>query len=605
MKQSLKIITEGLLLIPFFIVLATVFVVDNELVNGTVTGKHFGFYYVLAVSGFTVVPLLLIRKKAIRLGLIDLIMLLFTGWVVLRAGSYDIYSHTKLILLLLLFVLYIYFKVLLSQRHIYGFWLMVFFILTGAVEAIWGLRQLYGFDHSQHSLFRLTGSFFNPGPYSGYLALTVPAALYYILCDYKLLKRKFNLRMWLFYIRLAISFATVCSVILVLPASMSRAAWLACLAGCTFCIVCYYRNNKQIQTYIVNHKKLIAIGAICGFIIFSGLCAGMYFLKKDSADGRSLIWKTSLNVIKKNPYGVGLGNFSGAYGKEQANYFASGLGTEREEYVAGNPEYGFNEYLQIGIESGIVGLGLFLLLIVVVLWKGVKTKQVAAVSSLLSLLVFAGMSYPFSILPFLIVFVLLIAFIGSNSYSTEKIKISYKWSLLCLSILLCFVLVNVKIQQPVHDAYIKWGKSKMLYHSGIYSDAIDEYKELFPYLSDQINYLFEYAQSLSWSSQYEESNIVLEKAMQISCDPMLYNVMGKNYQAMKIYDKAEQSFLQASYIVPNRIYPYYLLTLMYIDSGEIEKAKEIAQVVLTKEPKVQSTAIREMKEEMQTLLNDN
>ena len=44
------------------------------------------------------------------------------------------------------------------------------FILYGVVEAVWGIRQVYGFTYSNHSLYALTGSFYNPGPYSGYLA---------------------------------------------------------------------------------------------------------------------------------------------------------------------------------------------------------------------------------------------------------------------------------------------------------------------------------------------------------------------------------------------------------------------------------------------------
>ena len=36
--------------------------------------------------------------------------------------------------------------------------------------------------------------------------------------------------------------------------------------------------------------------------------------------------------------------------------------------------------------------------------------------------------------------------------------------------------------------------------------------------------------------------------------------------------------------------------------GELEKAKGTAQIVLTKEPKVQSTAIREMREEARKIM---
>lgn len=49
---------------------------------------------------------------------------------------------------------------------------------AGGIEAVWGLRQLYGYAVSNHSLYVLTGSFFNPGPYSGYLAMILPVCLH-------------------------------------------------------------------------------------------------------------------------------------------------------------------------------------------------------------------------------------------------------------------------------------------------------------------------------------------------------------------------------------------------------------------------------------------
>jgi len=83
------------------------------------------------------------------------------------------------------------------------------------------------------------------------------------------------------------------------------------------------------------------------------------------------------------------------------------------------------------------------------------------------------------------------------------------------------------------------------------------------YLSDQTPFLFEYAQCLNKAGEYAKSNQVLAQAIKISCDPMLYNIMGKNYQGLKNYQLSEQNFLLASHIVPSRIYPYYLLANLY------------------------------------------
>ena len=86
---------------------------------------------------------------------------------------------------------------------------------------------------------------------------------------------------------------------------------------------------------------------------------------------------------------------------------------------------------------------------------------------------------------------------------------------------------------------------------------------------------------------------------------MLYNIMGKNYHALKQYAEAERCFVKSSNIVPNRIYPYYLMALMYMDARETKKAKVAAQIVLTKEPKVQSTAVKEMRKEARKIASND
>jgi tetratricopeptide (TPR) repeat protein len=139
----------------------------------------------------------------------------------------------------------------------------------------------------------------------------------------------------------------------------------------------------------------------------------------------------------------------------------------------------------------------------------------------------------------------------------------------------------------------------------MFKESAIRYGELYPCLNDQIKFLFEYAQSLSKSEQYAQSNTVLERAMQISCDPMLYNIMGKNYQAMKEYEQAESAFIKSTQLVPSRLYPWYLLTKLYAEIGLQDKVRETAAIVLTKEPKVQSQAVKEMRKEIEKLRTKN
>ena len=119
-----------------------------------------------------------------------------------------------------------------------------------------------------------------------------------------------------------------------------------------------------------------------------------------------------------------------------------------------------------------------------------------------------------------------------------------------------------------------------------------------------IRFLFEYGHSLHKSFLYGDSNKYLEEACRYSSDPMVLNVMGKNYQEQHCYEQAEKFFYRAIHRLPGRIYPYYLLANLYAepDFYKPDKLKEAADSVLTKEPKVHSTAIDEMRSEVREIL---
>lgn len=583
--------------IVFWIAMYTVFVINYNLANSIVSGKYFWFYFSIGIYAIVSTPFIIkqYKKEPLPFTLFDFLILLY-GIITIFISSVINHSEaiTRHILLVLIIAFYFYSKITIRLQKSNLFRMILAIQLTGLIEAIWGLRQLYGFDFSQHAQFKLTGSFFNPGPYACYLSVISPIAFYYLLRNCACCQVKLRPRYWPVYLRWGISILTFAGSILVLPAAMSRASWLAAIGGCGIVLLYYLLQNRKVKVYYHTYKKrCIGILPVLLLLVVIG-CIGMYYLKKDSADGRALIWKISMQTILQHPIGVGIGDFSGAYGQEQAAYFASGRATEQEQYVAGNPEYGFNEFLQICVEQGILPFLLYMTIVVYSLYVGCKRRKVAPTASLVALLIASAMSYPFSVLPFLIVLAFLLAWIHADENGKPLPKLTLSFTLAGL------VLVGVCLynRYPAYGAHKKWKRCSILYHSGAYQYAVKEYKLIYPMLSDQLTFLFEYAQCLSKSEQYEESNGVLSKAAKVSCDPMLYNIMGKNYQALKQYDMAKQCYEMSANIVPNRIYPYYLIALMYDEMGEYEKAKAAAQIVLTKEPKVQSTAIREMRDKM-------
>ncbi|MDD4489221.1 MAG: O-antigen ligase family protein [Paludibacter sp.] len=597
-----KIILKLILFIPFIVVLSTVFAFSDKLANGVLTAKHFWFYLSIGVCAIGMVThSLFVSNSKIKLVIADLLLLFICliGLLPFLSGAEA--ANTHLILMTLLFVLYVYFRITLSFGRVYKYVLMLLVITTALVEGMWGLRQLYGLTSSQHSLFRMTGSFFNPGPYAGYLAVIVPLALYYVFADYKVWTKHWNQCYLLFYIRWILSLLTCMVVLPALPATMSRAAWLAVAGGCGFVACSFLLRKYPVKAYFSTHRKKLLIAIPLMFILMTLCVYGIYQLKKDSADGRALIWKNSVHAIVNHPMGVGMGNFAGAYGDEQIAYFSSGKASEREKLIAGNPEYAFNEYLQIALELGIPGLLLFFSLVSYALYKGICNRLYAPVASLVALLVFAFMSYPFSVLPFLIVFVLLVAVCV-----TDVQKSGMKGVRMIVVAPLTFLIVAVCLYNrlPVYKAYKDWSQAKVLYGLGLYPEVKEQYESLHPYLQDNPAFLFEYGRILSRMGAYAGSNDVLRIGMKKSCDPMFYNIMGQNFQHLKAYKLAEESYSKAAFMVPHKLYPYYLLTKLYVQTGEQQKALKTTEILMRSNPKVHSPAIDEMRNEIRLLMKD-
>ena len=463
-------------------------------------------------------------------------------------------------------------------------------IILGGIEGVWGLRQIYGLAVSNHSLYALTGSFYNPGPYSGYLAMIFPLCLY----EWLNLKEKTE-RTWVeqgkYYIALGVMLLILC----VLPAGMSRSAWIAAAISGTWVYGMRVSWGSRLKEFGRKYKKRLVLACIAGSVIIIVAGYALFQLKATSANGRLFMWKISSMAIAESPViGHGTGNFVSAYGRAQENYFANGEFSETEELVAGSPEYAFNEYLQVAMEYGIPFLLVVSLVIAFCLWKGSSEGRIGICGGVISFLVFSFSSYPMQIPGFAVTFYLLLA---ACAIGRSKV-------ILFLFISMMALLGTYYWKNNQYAACKDWYRSKMLYNIGAYQSAKEDYGKLYPELANRGTFLFEYGYSLHKLKEYDNSTRILEEAMTHSNDPMILNIIGKNYQALGDYEKAEEYLIRSTHRLPGRIYPYYLLAKLYAEPQYLqpEKLKYAAEIVLTKEPKVQSTAVREMREEVKKLL---
>lgn len=595
--SSLLLAACGILLlaIPFFI--------DSSPAGGIVMDNLFRFHYLqLFFAGSMALAAIVTFKHPVHLQWADFLIVLFFFIVLLTYDRELAAEPEKLLFGGQMVVLWFMLRhAFMQYPRLYTLFLAVI-IIMGMLEAVWGMEQLYGYRQSNHSLFRLTGTFFNPGPYSGFLAMILPVCLGGIL----LLKGYKNTLRWS-KIRTPYYFLWFCffCMSVVLPAGMSRTAWIAALVSCgwVYWISCIGREKTVI--FFNKHRRSVLLALCIGAVLLTAGIAGIYHLKKDSAEGRLLMWQMSIRIIKKYPLtGTGLGGFPAAYAEAQADYFSSGKASDTEKRVAGSPEYAFNEFLHIGTEQGLAGLLAFAGWLGYCFYEGIKRKRYGAAGGSFSLAIFSFASYPLQLPVFWIYLIFLTAICVTGEKKRQKV---FGIPRLTTAILPLLVLVSFGLSYyglKRKPAYRKWQTAKHLYHTHAWESAWMQYEPIYQLLRHRPDFLFEAAQCLNKTGNYEVAGKLLERGAGLSSDPMFYYILARTEQAQGRYDEAEQHLRHAIEILPERLYPYYLLAKLYAEPSfySPDKLRMAIDSVLTKEPKVNSTAIREMREEAEALL---
>jgi tetratricopeptide (TPR) repeat protein len=335
----------------------------------------------------------------------------------------------------------------------------------------------------------------------------------------------------------------------------------------------------------------------------------LFKYKEGSSLGRILVWKISLLHIKEWILtGVGFGGFEFQYNKWQADYFMNNpndiLNTQLADYI----QFTYNEFFQIFIETGIIGFILFVFFIYFIcknitiqIKKRNTITRFFIIPFSISFFTFVMMSltsYPLQNIHLLIIFFTIIAVLSYNAPVIIK-KSSYCTYPLLFVLIIATVfsfsrLVYVK-------PYMKWNKADILYHNEYYSQSIDLYSGLFSSMNKDALFLQYYGKSLQMDGQYNKSIEVLQQSLKKRTDQQAYICLAANYIGLQMYDKAESNLLYASSLIPNRLYPTYLLAKTFYSAGNWEKAAIYAVKGLDFPIKVQSLAIYEMQNELRDI----
>lgn len=469
---------------------------------------------------------------------------------------------------------------LISNQPFLPVWRTIYFIfsLFGIAEALLGIGQYLKIYEVFNSQFPVTGTFDNPAGLSAYLVMSFPFALFFLFSG------TWGWRIWGF----------VASVIIagVVIGSHSRAGILAVVIIGGF----YIYQRLQLLKYC---RLIILPGILCVLILLGGL----YLWKKNSATGRLFIWRSTVDLIRAEPLvGGGPQAFGAGYMLCQANYLK-----EHQEsqfaLLADNVKHPFNEYLDLLVKYGVVGLLFFLIMLVHLLRLYGKSQPVhlPLFLSLLAVGIVAFFSYPLSYPSVCLFVVFNLAFIARTDRSVvikgAFTRMGFRMTALAGGSLLLGYAVCWKQKE------VEWYKLAHRPSSGREFEMTEDYRKIYPFMIHDALFLYNYAATLNEMQRYRESADVLGECLHYMNDADVQLLLADNYMNQEEYGLAEKCLLLAVNMCPNRFLPLYRLVDIYDRTGRREEASCIARIIINKKAKIPSYAVEKMKKGMAEYLS--
>jgi len=588
----------------------------------TITSKFVIFQYiVILLTILSFVEILSSKKRIFLLSKIDFLLVILAVYIIIN--RYFIQSHYGFsIRFMELFGLSVFYFCLRLHSFKHFFWLLLCIVISGIIQALHGCFQLLGFLSSNHSGFKITGSFFNPGPYAGFLVAVWIIALGMYLFHEKIVsqlqtqegKSSLFAEHYSTCIFLYIPLVALWSISMLLCVLQSRASWITALVCGAILMDLKFHFFRKLKKRLVGGYSKIAILTLL-ILIACLVSIAIYNHKKSSSQGRTFIWKISSEMILDSPFfGVGFDRFKAHYMSYQANYFKENAKIA-ESYLADNTYYAFNEFIQFTAENGFTGLLILIALIYITFCVSAELElelysQIIK-SALLGIFIFSFFSYPMQILPIKVIMYFLLAqlanldskkstFLVHDNGLNQGVKNSFKVFATASSVV--FITAGIIHARQLHEAFKNWNEAQKSYNTNDYAAAVHIYEQVYPVLYDEGDFLMNYAKALSLNKQDKKAIEIFELAKRQLNTTIIETGLGDAYKSEGQYDKAVFAYQNAYDMIPSRFYPLYLIAKLYEQTGEHEKAVVVAQLILRKEVKIYSTAIAEMQAEMKKII---
>ncbi|MGN0233730.1 MAG: hypothetical protein ACI4B5_04810 [Bacteroidaceae bacterium] len=525
--------------------------------------------------------MMMVRRTVFRFAILDALLATWLLYVLLRAGSTpDVPCFPVVSRALSLMMLYVGLRMLFSSAGVSVLMVERSFMTFALLEGLFCIGQLL-LDGSRHTGYPFTGTFLNPGPCSAVLFMGVFLGLYSLYLSVS------SRNAFPFSISSVLPVSTLIVCSLLLPMGWSRAALVS--VCCVLTIAMWHRMPACT-------RRLALVGLLSILLL-------LYLFKRGSADGRLLFYMIASSAVAGHPlFGSGIGSFFQAYARETASLHSQ-LPLSLVTHADG-VEYALSDGMRVAVEQGIVGL-IFAISFTFIVLSRLRSISISLMLMLLGLLIFSLFSYPFQLLPFQLLFVLLAALVASPMATDGQPDVAIHPAGGRLSgMLLCVMVAGLAfVLTPPISRRVEAARESRLIVGQSNPRMLAEYRRLMPWMYHDASFLFRYGQMLASCGKYNESNYVLWQGSLVSGDPMFHVLRGHNYRHMHAYDQARRAYLQAHGQSPSRQYPLFCLMRLYRDIGLRREAVRMATVLLHM-PTQQSPLARQIRVEAQNCIEE-
>lgn len=549
-----------------------------------------------------------IKRNAvvIHFSLLDFFVLLYTFSLYAIGFAFDLpYKVTfRFYIELFLFLFYLF-----SKNEIIG-WIesgktkllervILFILIICCLEAAIGIMQyirIIPYDGEVVYGSSVTGTFGNPNHFASMLIISFPLLIwFYSVSTHKIFAK-----------------LTMVAVCILLLFTNSRGAWIGftvSIAG----MILLSCHQKIIKLSWVR-KSFITFGILTLFSLFT-----LFLIQKDvsSSEGRIFIWKITkmmiddhfLMGIGKNSYETSYLDYQGAFIEKNPHYYS----------YAADIRQSHNQYLQILAENGLVSSLLFLAIIatsfcIVYKYKKKKNENSStfpeyALISLVAISVhalFDSVLYYFTSV-FLFYFILssisaICSHSAALSVNVNKNVILKQGKNVFFTLLIFICSFYLYKQVNAFAGYFYWSKALLSEKKYNYKQSLRLLEKAESNLQHNGKLYLDLARNCFMNGKYERAISYLNRSESIFSDKSIYTFKCRAYEKTGDLHRAEVAISQLIYYHPHLLRPKLILAGIYVQGGEIEKAKLLLNEIMENEPKIANREVESIKQRAKEML---